>query len=59
MENPNPPKPPETPPPADSRQLRQTREAEQKRNRDIGHLLKSGSYQQHAPRRSMPHVRGR
>jgi len=59
MENPTPPPPPDNPPAADSQKLRQAREAEQKRNRDIGHMLKSRSFQQHAPRRSVPHVRGR
>ena len=59
MENPSPPKPPENPAPADSLKLRQAREAEQKRNRAVGHMLKSGSFHQHAAKRSMPHVRGR
>jgi hypothetical protein len=59
MDKPSPPKPPENPSPADSLKLRQAREAEQKRNRDVGHLLKSGSFHQHLAKRSMPHVRGR
>ncbi len=59
MENPIPPKPSETPSDADALKLRLAREAELKRNREIGHLLKSGSFHQHAPPRRMPHVRGR
>ena len=58
-------KPPSPTPPekaalaAELLKLRLAREAEQKRNREIGHMLKSGSFQQHQAKRSMPHVRGR
>ena len=57
-------KPPPVPPPenvsaAESLKLKQAREAELKRNREIGHMLKSGSFHQHTVRRSMPHLRGR
>ncbi len=53
------PNPPENVAPAENQKLRQTWEAQQKRNRDVGHMLKSGSFQQHRVKRSMPHVRGR
>ncbi|HTX66275.1 MAG TPA: hypothetical protein VMD31_10930 [Opitutaceae bacterium] len=59
MENPIPPKPPENPTAEDSLKLRLAREAELKRSREIGHLLKSKSFHPHAPPRRMPHVRGR
>lgn len=57
-------KPPPVPPPenvsaAESLKLKQAREAELKRNREIGHMLKSGSFHQHTVRRNMPHLRGR
>lgn len=58
MDTPPSPHPPEKAA-ADAVKLRQAREAELKRNREIGHLLKSGSFHQHQARRSMPHVRGR
>jgi hypothetical protein len=59
MDKPPSPNPPEKVAPAESLKLRQTWEAQQKRNRDVGHMLKSGSFQQHRVKRSMPHVRGR
>lgn len=59
MDNPAPTKPPENPVTADSQKLKQTREAELKRNREIGHLLKGGGFRQHQAKRTMPHVRGR
>ena len=59
MDKPPSPNPPEKVTPAESLKLRQVREAQQKRNRDVGHMLKSGSFQQHRVKRSMPHVRGR
>ncbi|MGA2444393.1 MAG: hypothetical protein ABSG50_03060 [Opitutaceae bacterium] len=59
MDKPPSPNPPDKVTPAESLKLRQAREAQQKRNRDVGHMLKSGSFQQHMVKRSMPHVRGR
>jgi hypothetical protein len=59
MDKPPSPNPPEKVAPAESLKLRQTWEAQQKRNRDVGHMLKSGSFQQHRVKRSMSHVRGR
>jgi hypothetical protein len=59
MDKPPAPNPPEKISPADSLKLRQARDAELKRNREIGHMLKSGSFHQHQAKRSMPHVRGR
>jgi len=35
------------------------REAALKQNRNVSHMLKSGAMNQHAAKRSMPHVRGR
>jgi hypothetical protein len=59
MDKPPSPNPPEKVAPAESLKLRLAREAEQKRNREIGHMLKTGSFHQHQAKRSMPHVRGR
>jgi hypothetical protein len=59
MNQPSPIPPPANAASAESLKLKQAREAELKRNREIGHMLKSGSFQQHTVRRSMPHVRGR
>jgi len=59
MDQPSPPKPPENPVAADSLKLKQAREAELKRNREIGHMLKGGGFRQHQVKRTMPHVRGR
>jgi hypothetical protein len=59
MNKPSPAPLPENVSAAESLKLKQAREAELKRNREIGHMLKSGSFHQHTARRSMPHVRGR
>ncbi len=61
----NPPSPAPTPGPtpekaaAEALKLKLARALEQKRNREISHMLKGGSFQAHQPPRSMPHVRGR
>jgi len=57
--SPSPNPPPENVVSAESQRLRLAREAEQKRNRDVSHLLKGGNFRQHMAKRSMPHVRGR
>ena len=59
MDTPAPNKPPENPPSADSLKQRLARDAELRRNREIGHLLKGGGFRQHQAKRTMPHVRGR
>jgi hypothetical protein len=59
MDKPSPPKPPENAAPAENLKIRQAREAQQKHNREVSHLLKSGAFHQHMARRSLPHVRGR
>lgn len=59
MDNPPANKPLENPTAAESLKLKQAREAELRRNREIGHLLKGGGFRQHQAKRSMPHVRGR
>jgi hypothetical protein len=59
MDKPPSPNPPEKVVSAESLKLRLAREAELKRNREIGHMLKTGSFHQHQAKRSMPHVRGR
>jgi len=59
MNNPPPVPPSDKVSAADSVKLKQAREAELKRNREIGHMLKSGSFQQHSVRRTVPHIRGR
>ena len=59
MNNPPPVPPSDKVSAADSVKLKQAREAELKRNREIGHMLKSGSFQQHSVRRNVPHIRGR
>ncbi len=59
MDTPSPNPPPVNPVPADTSKLKQAREAELKRNREIGHMLKGGGFRQHQAKRTMPHVRGR
>ena len=59
MDTHSPNKPPENPPAADSLKQKLSRDAELRRNREIGHLLKGGGFRQHQAKRSMPHVRGR
>ncbi|HUJ45243.1 MAG TPA: hypothetical protein VLW52_16730 [Opitutaceae bacterium] len=59
MNNPPPVPPSDKVSAAESVKLKQAREAELKRNREIGHMLKSGSFQQHSVRRTVPHIRGR
>jgi len=60
----NPPTPAPTPSPekaaaTEALKLKLARALEQKRNREIGHLLKGGAFRAHQAPRSMPHVRGR
>jgi len=58
----NPPSPAPTPESAaatEALKLKLARALEQKRNREIGHMLKGASFRPHQPRRSTPHVRGR
>ena len=58
----NPPSPtplPENLPPTENLKLKQTREAYQRRNREVNHLLKAGSLNRHMPKRSMSHLRGK
>ena len=59
MNNPPPVPPSEKISAAESLKLKQAREAELKRNRDIGRMLKSGSFHQHTVRPNVPHLRGR
>ncbi len=58
----NPPTPPPTPEQAaaaEALKLKLARALEQKRSREIGHMLKGGSFRPHQPPRATPHVRGR
>ncbi len=59
MDTPSPNPPPVNPVPADTLKQKQAREAELKRNREIGHMLKAGGFRQHQAKRTQPHVRGR
>ena len=57
MNQPSPTPPPENLPPTEK--LKLAREAEQRRSREINHMLKAGSLNRHMPRRSMSHLRGK
>lgn len=59
MNKPTPVPPSENVSTAESLKRKQAREAELKRNREIGHMLKSGSFHQHTVRPNVPHLRGR
>jgi hypothetical protein len=50
---------PENLPPTENLKLKLAREAEQRRNREISHMLKAGSMNRHQPKRSMSHMRGK
>ncbi len=58
----NPPTPAPTPEQAAATELLRQKLAhalEQKRSREVNHMLKGASFRPHQPRRSTPHVRGR
>ncbi len=44
---------------AEALKLKQARELELKRNREVNHMLKGGSFRQHQPPKTTHHVRGR
>lgn len=59
MNQPSPTPLPENLPPVENLKLKLAREAEQRRNREINHMLKAGSTHRHMPKRSMSHLRGK
>ena len=59
MNQPSPNPLPENLPPTENLKLKLAREAEQRRSREINHMLKAGSLNRHMAKRSMSHLRGK